>query len=150
MAQIVYSLADYKFTYITSYGVVIPIQGNIDDGGLTFDFIEDKSNMTISADGIGWVHSLHAGKGATATLGLLKTSLINSLLMVQYNIQQETSALFGNDQIAVANVNTRDVFYAEGVAFKKVPQQKQGKDPGVNEWTFNIGKLSLQLGLGNI
>jgi len=145
--QVTYSFADTHITYTTMYGVVIPIEGNIDDGGITFDYVDDKSSMVNSADGKGWMHSLHAAKGATATLGLLKTSAINGLLWAQYNIQIENASLFGNDQITLTNLNTGDVLYAQGVAFKKAPPIKFAKDGGTFEWVFNIGRFDAQLGL---
>src|ERR1700690_3265850 len=77
--------------------------------GITVEFIEDKDNMIIGADGSA-MHSLIASKGGTATIRLLKTSPVNSQLQQLYAYQQTSSAFWGQNLIRLTNAVTGDEY----------------------------------------
>ena len=115
--------------------------------GLTIDFIDDKGAMTIGAGGE-VMHSLHAGKAATLTVRLLKTSPTNFLLSRAYNIETASSALFGVGTLVIRNPVTGDIITCRQVGFKKQPPITYAKDGGSNEWVFNCGLVDQILGIG--
>lgn len=143
-----YSFLDVSGTY-NGPGGSFPLgnESAAAEEGITIDFNEDKGSMTIGADG-SVMHSLHAGKGATLTLRLLKTSPTNHLLSKAYNIETVSSALFGVGTIVIRNAQSGDVVTCRQVGFKKHPPANYAKDGGTNEWTFNCGQVNQVLGAG--
>jgi len=115
------------------------------DEGITIDAIEDKSTMTIGADGTP-MHSLHGSTASKVSVKLLKTSPVNAMLMSMYNTQTSSSANHGKNTITVSNAQTGETITLTLVAFTKVPNLVYGKEAGTNEWTFAAGKTSHQLG----
>lgn len=115
------------------------------DEGLTFEANEDINAMTIAADG-GVMHSLHANKSRTATVRLLKTSPINQQLANLYNFQTSSAANHGQNTMTLVDTNRQDVATAQKVAFKKGVPLTWAKDPGFNEWTFDVGIFDATLG----
>jgi hypothetical protein len=117
------------------------------EGGLTITMVEDKNTMTIGADGC-VMHSLHAGKGATITVRLLKTSPTNAPLSIMYANDTVGGATHGQNTISVRDLARNDVIVAKQVAFKKFADITYAKDGGEMVWTFDAGVVDFVLGTG--
>lgn len=115
--------------------------------GITIEPAEDKNVMTIGADGKGQ-HSLVASDAATATIRLLKTSPINALLMIMYDLQTATSALHGQNVITLNDSGRGDFSVLQACAFKKKPTLTYAKEAGMMEWTFDCIQANTVLGTG--
>ncbi|MBP1000597.1 MULTISPECIES: phage protein [Serratia] len=118
--------------------------GNSEEG-VTVAMVEAKNTMTIGAGG-DVMHSLHAGKGGTITVTLLKTSPTNAKLSALYAAQSLSSATWGNNIIVMRNSASNDVCSARSVAFQKVPDWQNAKDGGTVAWVFDAGKVDMLLG----
>lgn len=115
--------------------------------GITIEAVEDKNIMTIGADGRGQ-HSLVASDAATATIRLLKTSPVNAQLMLMYDLQSASSALWGQNVLTVVDSGRNDLTTLQAVAFKKKPTLTYAKEGGMMEWTFDCIKANSVLGSG--
>jgi hypothetical protein len=115
--------------------------------GLTIEAVEDKNVMQIGADGAGQ-HSLVASDAKTATIRLLKTSPVNAILMVMYNLQSATPSLWGRNVITVVDSGSGDAITLQACAFKRVPTLTYAKEAGMNEWVFDVIKGDQILGAG--
>lgn len=115
--------------------------------GITIEAPEDKNIMTIGADGSGQ-HSLVASDARKITIRLLKTSPTNALLMVMYNLQSATPALWGQNVMTIVDTARGDVTTAQAMAFNKVPTITYAKEAGINEWVFDAIKVDTILGAG--
>ena len=115
--------------------------------GLTIEASEDKNVMTIGADGKGQ-HSLVASDACTFTVRLLKTSPINALLMIAYDLQSASSALWGQNVFTIVDTARGDTTVIQAAAFKKKPTLTYAKEAGFNEWTFDGIKANSVLGSG--
>lgn len=115
--------------------------------GITIEPSEDKNVMTIGADGKGQ-HSLIASNACSLTVRLLKTSPINAQLMIMYDLQSLSSALWGQNVITVADTGRNDLSIIQAAAFKKKPTLTYAKEAGFNEWTFDGISLNTVLGQG--
>ncbi len=114
--------------------------------GITIEAVEDKNIMTIGADGRGQ-HSLVASDACTATVRLLKTSPINAALMLMYDLQSASSALWGINVMTIVDSARGDITLLQEVAFKKKPSLTYAKDGGMMEWTFDCVKGNSVLGV---
>ncbi len=108
--------------------------------------VEDKNSMVIGADG-SVMHSLHAGKGCTVTIRLLKTSPVNYQLMSLFNYQTTSSANHGQNTISIRNPVRGDSITVSQAAFKKQPDLSYAKDGNTVEWGFD-GVSDTILGIG--
>jgi hypothetical protein len=117
------------------------------EGGISIVMVEDKSTMTIGADGC-VMHSLHAGKGATITVRLLKTSPTNQLLSLMYGLDTVSSRGHGVNTISVRDMARNDVIVAQQCAFAKFADVTYAKDGGEMVWTFHAGIVDFILGSG--
>ena len=115
------------------------------DEGVTIEAVEDKSTMTIGADG-SVMHSLHGSTAVKISVKLLKTSPTNKQLMQMYNQQTSSSADHGKNTLTVSIQVTGENITVSQVAFKKVPTLAYGKEAGTNEWVFDGGTSSVTLG----
>ena len=113
--------------------------------GISIDPNGDIDSQTIAADGTA-MHSLHADKSGSVTVRLLKTSPINSQLMLLYNYQTSNAANHGRNTITVSDTNLGDLVTLRNVAFKRAPNLTYAKEAGLNEWTFNVGQIDRALG----
>lgn len=104
--------------------------------GITIEPVEDKNIMTIGADGKGQ-HSLVASDAVSVTIRLLKTSPINAALMIMYDLQSSSSALWGQNVMTVVDSGRGDYSVVQAAAFKKKPILTYAKDGGMMEWTFD-------------
>lgn len=115
--------------------------------GITIERVEDKNVMTIGADGKGQ-HSLVASDACTVTIRLLKTSPLNAALMIMYNTQSASSALWGQNVITVTDSGRNDLSAVQAAAFKKAPSLTYAKEAGMNEWVFDGITVNSSLGAG--
>jgi hypothetical protein len=115
------------------------------EGGISVVMVEDKNTMTIGADGC-VMHSLHAGKGATITVRLLKTSPTNAQLSQMYGRDTQNSGQHGLNTISIRDMARNDVITAQLCAFKKFADVTYAKDGGEMVWTFDAGVVDFYLG----
>lgn len=115
--------------------------------GITIEPVEDKNTMVIGADGQGQ-HSLIASDAAVVTIRLLKTSPLNAALMIMYNLQSASSALWGQNTITVVDTGRNDYNVVQKCAFKKKPTLVYDKAGPMNEWTFDGISANSILGAG--
>lgn len=115
--------------------------------GITIEAVEDKNIMTIGADGKGQ-HSLVASDAVTVTVRLLKTSPLNAALMLMYNLQSASSALWGINVFTVVDSGRGDYNVVQSAAFKKKPTLTYAKEGGMMEWTFDGIAANSILGSG--
>lgn len=120
---------------------------SIAEEGITIDPIEDKNAMTIGADGKGQ-HSLIASDAARVTVRVLKTSPVNAILMAAYDIQSQSSALWGQNIITLRDTARGDTHICQSCAFTKKPQFNYKKEADMVEWVFDCIKATSILGLG--
>src|SRR5438477_8864631 len=106
------------------------------DEGITIESTEDKNVMTIGADGKGQ-HSLVANDAVTVTVRLLKTSPVNQILMIAYDTQSVSSALWGQNILTLTDSARGDVTTVLNMAFKKKPTLTYAKEGGTMEWAFD-------------
>lgn len=104
--------------------------------GITIEAVEDKNVMTIGADGQGQ-HSLIANDACTVTIRLLKTSPLNAALMIMYDLQSASSALWGQNVVTIVDSGRNDYTVVQACAFKKKPTLTYAKEAGMNEWVFD-------------
>lgn len=117
------------------------------DGGISITMTEDKSTMTIGADGA-VMHSLHAGKGANVTVRLLKTSPTNQLLSTMYALDTSASGVYGFNTISVRDLQLNDVVVCQQCAFAKFADVTYAREGGEMVWTFHSGITDFILGSG--
>lgn len=143
-----YSFKDCSAT-IAGPGGVVNIGNNaaVAEEGITIEAVEDKSVMTIGADGKGQ-HSLIASDARKITVRLLKTSPINAALMIMYNLQTSSSKLHGINVITVTDSARTDITVCQSCAFSKAPTITYAKEAGMNEWVFDSIAGNSILGLG--
>lgn len=115
--------------------------------GITIEMVEDKNVMTIGADGAGQ-HSLIASNACHVTVRLLKTSPINAILELMYNIQSVSSALWGINVMTFIDTARGDLILIQNAAFKKQPTVTYAKEGGMMEWTFDAVSNNTVLGTG--
>lgn len=120
--------------------------GNAEEG-ITVAMVEAKNTMTIGADG-SVMHSLHAGKGGTLTLTLLKTSPVNAQLSELYNFQTKSSATHGQNTITIRDIARGDTITSQLCAFQKHPDVTYAKEGGTMQWIFDAGVVDHMIGTG--
>lgn len=115
--------------------------------GITIEMVEDKNTMTIGADGSGQ-HSLIASNACHVTVRLLKTSPINAVLELMYNIQAASAALWGINVMTFVDTARGDLILIQDAAFKKQPNVVYAKEGGLMEWSFDAISNVTVLGKG--
>lgn len=113
--------------------------------GITIAPNEDKNSMVIGADGKGQ-HTLIASNGGLVTLRFLKTSPINGLLQLAYDLQAASSSLWGQNIITVADPARNEITTCQSCAFKKKPEIVYDKSGPMIEWTFDSLAINSILG----
>jgi hypothetical protein len=143
----VYSFKNCNASLVGPGGVAVLGNGAAAaEEGITVEATEDKNTMTIGADGRGQ-HSLIASDAATVTVRLLKTSPINAILMIMYDLQTSSSALHGQNVITIVDAARGDTTILQSCAFKKKPTLTYAKEAGMNEWVFDCIKANTVLGV---
>lgn len=144
----VYSFLNVNATIAGPGGVVNLAAGAAAaEEGITIEATEDKNVMTIGADGKGQ-HSLIASNACAFTVRLLKTSPVNALLMIMYDLQSASSALWGQNVLTIVDSGRNDYTVIQAAAFKKKPTITYAKEGGLNEWTFDGITANTVLGSG--
>ncbi len=145
----VYSFLNVNATISGPGGVAVNLGSGAanSEEGITVEATEEKNQMTIGADGQGQ-HSLIASDACKATVRLLKTSPINAALMIMYNLQSASSALWGQNVITINDSGRGDLITIQAAAFNKKPTINYAKEAGFNEWVFDGIKLNTVLGAG--
>lgn len=115
--------------------------------GITIEAVNDKNTMTIGAGGEG-MHSLSADESSTVTVRLLKTSPVNAVLQIMYNLQTASVVLHGRNIITLRDIARGDAITLTGVAFKKRPSLTYAKEGGMTEWVFDAIKTDAIIGIG--
>lgn len=119
----------------------------VDKEGITINFNGEKNAMDVGADG-NPVMSLRANLSGTVSVKLQKTSPTNQMLALMYNTQKQSSALWAQNTIVVADVQRGDLYSCTNVAFKKFPDNVFGEDAKMVEWVFDCGIIEPSLGTG--
>ena len=133
----VYSFQNVNATIAGPGGVLnLGAGAAVAEEGISIEPVEDKNQMVIGADGKGQ-HSLIVSEAVTATIRLLKTSPLNAALMLMYNIQTATSALWGSNVITVVDSGRNDFHALQSCAFKKKPAIVYDKAGPMQEWVFD-------------
>lgn len=144
----VYSFLNVNATIAGPGGIVNLASGAAAaEEGITIEAAEDKNQMTIGADGRGQ-HSLIASDAAKVTVRLLKTSPANAALMIMYDLQSVSSALWGANVLTVTDSGRNDLNVMRGVAFTKKPTITYAKEGGMMEWAFDCISANSVLGAG--
>jgi hypothetical protein len=143
-----YSFVDTKATLVGAGGTAL-----LGDGaaaakeGITAEFLEDKDNMLVGADGA-YIHSMRASKAGRVTVRLIKSSPMNAALSAMYLAQTLSTRLWGKNLLTVTNIVTGDNYLCRGVAFQKHTGVTWAEDANYNEWAFNVGHMDPILGVG--
>ncbi len=147
MSNNTYSFLDVVAALVGPGGVATLGSGAAtSEEGITVTPTGDRSTMQIGADGNGQ-HSLNGDRSGTITVTLLKTSLMNAVLMAMYNLQTASAAQHGQNTISIADKNRGDICSASQVAFKRVPDMKFQSDAGTNEWVFDAIRIDYAYGV---
>lgn len=150
MTAYTYSFLDTLAAISGPNGLALQIGAGagVDEGGITVEAAEDKNARKIGADGTP-INALRAGTPGTITVRLLKTSPTNAVLMKAYNFQRSSSVNWGQNVITVRDVARGDAHRGVACAFKKPPTIVYDKEGPMNEWVFDVGRLSMTLGSGS-
>ena len=133
----VYSFLNIGCTVVGPGGILNLAAGAaVAEEGITIEAVEDKNVMNIGADGKG-MHSLIASDAVSITIRLLKTSPLNAALMVMYNLQSVSSALWGQNVFTVVDSARNDYTVIQAAAFKRKPVLVYAKEGGIMEWAFD-------------
>lgn len=146
-------MAVYSFLNVSAFIAGPGLAANMAAGaaaaeeGITIEAAEDKNVMTIGADGKGQ-HSLIASDAAKVTVRLLKTSPINALLMIAYDLQTVSSSLHGQNVITITDSGRGDLSVFQACAFRKKPTITYAKEGGMMEWEFDAIQANSVIGTG--
>lgn len=148
-------MASYAYSFLDIVAAITGPNGSFSIGngagvaeeGITITMIDAKNTMVIGADGQG-MHSLHAGKGGTVTLRLLKTSPTNAQLQDMYSADTASSANHGRNTIVIRDPSRGDVASAKFCAFQRFPDTTYSKDGNVVEWVWDSAEVDVLLGTG--
>jgi len=144
----VYSFLNVSCAFVGPGGVFNLAAGAaVAEEGISIEPVEDKNVMTIGADGKGQ-HSLVASDAKKITVRLLKTSPVNAQLMIAYNLQSASSALWGKNTMTVADSGRNDLTILQNCAFRTPPTLNYAKEAGLNEWVFDVISGNSILGAG--
>lgn len=141
-----YSFLDNVATLSGPGGVISLGSGAANaEEGISIEAIQETDHLEIGADGSG-VHSLNASRAAKITVRLLKTSPVNSQLMIMYNLQRSSSLFWAQNVLNVGNPVLGDQYVATGVAFVRNPNNQYAKEATHLDWEFNATQADAVLG----
>lgn len=144
-----YSFQDVQATIVGPGGAFsLGSSQAVANEGISVEFVGDRNTMTTGA-GVEVMHSLHAAQPATFTVRLMKTSAVNALLGIMYDLQTSSSALWGVNTIMVSDTARGDVATGWNCAFQKFPNNTYATEGNVLEWVFQAGRAFELLGDGN-
>ena len=128
-----------------SFTIAGPDTGSAEEG-VDIDYVAESDSMLAGADGT-TAHSLNAGKQATWTIRLIKTSPINAQLEEMYTSDRAGgSAQWGKNVLSLKNSVSGDSYTGKQSAFRKFPRNTYSGKVSVMEWTFNSGVTDPTLG----
>ena len=143
----VYSFLDFNVA-ITGPNVSADLSGSGFSGeGVKITMLEEKDTMTIGAGGAG-MHALRGSKAGKVIISLLKTGPGNALLSQAYNLDSQSSATWGRNQVTISNPVSGDNITCQNCAFIKQPDNANGDAGGMMEWEFNSTLIDQILGNG--
>lgn len=143
----------YSFLNVTAFmagpglGVNLGAGSGSAEEGIKVEAVDDKNVMTIGADGVGQ-HSLVASNAAKVTIQLLRTSPVNTFLMLAYDAQSASSSLWGQNLLTIVDTGRGDLTVIQSMAFKKKPALGWAKEAGLIEWEFDGITANSVLGKG--
>ncbi|MEA1064298.1 phage structural protein [Erwinia sp. HR93] len=141
-----YSFLDVTASLAGPTGVIDLGAGSANaEEGISVKMTGAKNTMTEGIDGE-VMHSMVPGKTGSVTVSLMKTSPVNKKLSLAYNAQTQSSATWGKNVIVIRNSVSGDTITAREVAFKQLPEYKNGKEGGAVSWEFDCGKIDQVLG----
>lgn len=148
-------MASYAYSFLDIVAAIKGPNGSFSLGngagvaeeGISFTMVDAKNTMVIGADGQS-MHSLHAGKGGTVTVRLLKTSPVNALLQDMYSADSASAANWGQNTLLVRDPSRGDVASGKSCAFQKFPDMSYAKDGNTVEWVWDSGEIDILLGTG--
>lgn len=146
-------MATYSFLNISCQMVGPGIEANLGAGasvaeeGITLEPTTEKNEMVIGADGKGQ-HSLIADDSCKLTIRLLKTSPQNAILMAAYDLQSQSSSLWGINTFTLSDSARGDFSVVQQAAYKKKPVIKYAKVGDMMEWEFDGIQANSILGGG--
>ncbi|TXH35304.1 MAG: DUF3277 family protein [Rhodospirillaceae bacterium] len=143
-----YSFLDIQGTLVGPGGIIsLGSASGASEEGITVTQTEDKNTMSIGADG-SVMHSLHGGKSGQISISLLKTSPMNALLSLMYNLQIISSVNHGQNTFSIADLSRGDAILARYVAFRRQSEVGYRKVGGNNIWLFDAGIIDIAHGPG--
>lgn len=143
----VYSFLDVNVA-ITGPNITSDLSGSGFSGeGVKITMLEEKDTMIIGAGGAG-MHALRGSKAGKVTISLLKTGPGNALLSQAYNLDAQSSATWGQNQITISNLVSGDNITCQNCAFVKQPDNQDNEAGGLMEWEFNSTLIDQILGNG--
>ena len=144
----VYSFIDVMAS-ISGPGGSFDLKGGNAEEGITVTRANAKNVMTAGADG-SVMHSLRAEDSGTATVTVLKTSPLNSMLANLYSAQKESSTTWGQNTISIRDMANGDDITLSGAAFQTVPDISYATEGGTNAWVFDVGRIEWKAGTGGM
>ena len=139
-----YSFLDVMAS-ISGPGGSFDLKGGNAEEGITITRANAKNVMTAGADG-SVMHSLRAEDSGTATVTVLKTSPLNSMLANLYNAQKNSSTTWGKNTISLRDMVNGDDITLSGCAFQTPPDLNYATEGGTNAWPFDFGKIDWKPG----
>jgi hypothetical protein len=139
-----YSFLDIMAS-VSGPGGNFDLKGGNAEEGITIARANAKNVMTPGADG-SVMHSLRGEDSGTATVTVLKTSPLNSMLANLYNAQKDSSTTWGKNIISIRDMANGDDITLSGCAFQTVPDLNYATEGGTNAWVFDVGRIDFKPG----
>jgi len=143
MSTTTYSFQDVKaaITFPTGFSDI-----QMDGSGLVsvgFRFLEDNTEMSVAADGSPLITKILSKLGEL-DVEVQQNSVLHKQFISVFNALYNGNANVWAD--AVARVTTSDnlTYLANGLSFKKLPDDTRGKSAGTVVFTFSVAELSAQ------
>lgn len=145
-------MATYSFLDVTvsisGPGGSFSIRGGAASEGVTISADNSMTETMTGADG-SIMHSLvEAGKTATVTVNLLKTSSVNAQLAELMASQDESSATWGQNVISIVDKARGDDITIAEAAFVNIPANGWAATAGTIPWSFRGKITNNKLGSG--
>ena len=141
-----YSFGDTAWAIVGPGNLNASATGEAEEG-YSIEFEGDKDTMTAGAGG-DVMHSTRVAQPGTATLRLLKGSSFNKVMSDAYNFQTGSAATSAQNTITINDFARGDSFILSGCAFRKFPNVSYGVVGGIQEWVFNVSRITPNLGAG--
>jgi hypothetical protein len=147
-------LYTYSFQYFNAtivglggIGIALADGSGAAEGGISFNFKQDKNHQTGGADGSVMNTQIQLNMGE-ATARFMQTSPINAQLDQMYQQQVVSGIGWGANVISGFDSSSGSTVKATGVAFKRQPGLVYAMNGAVLEWQFDIAQLYIVRGAG--